>query len=72
MILKGYSMYVESLYYESVCIIIYFLKLGRFIDNINKEKTYEAIKGLVQITPSKALKLIEGKRVDNFRRNKKR
>lgn len=64
MILKGHSMYVESLYYESVCIIIYFLKLGRFIDNINKEKTYEAIKGLVQITPSKALKLIDGKRVE--------
>ena len=68
MIFKGHSMYVESLYYESVCIIIYFLKLGRFIDNINKEKTYDAIKGLVEITP-KSIRLRK-KILDNKERER--
>lgn len=55
MILKGHPDYVEFLYYESSCTIIYFLKLGRYIDNRSKEKTKEAIKSLVMITPVKAL-----------------
>lgn len=55
MILKGHTNYVEFLYYESSCTIIYFLKLGRYIDNRSKEKTKEAIKSLVMITPVKAL-----------------
>lgn len=58
------TMYVENLYFESVCIIIYLIKLGRYIDNISKEKTKEAIKGLVTITPNKALKLIENEPVE--------
>ena len=33
---------------------MYLVKLGRFIDDINKEKTKEAIKGLVSITPKEA------------------
>ena len=55
MIIKGQTNYVEFLYYESSCTIIYFLKLGRYIDNRSKEKTKEAIKKLVMITPVKAL-----------------
>ncbi len=55
MIFKGQTNYVEFLYYESSCTIIYFLKLGRYIDNRSKEKTKEAIKKLVMITPVKAL-----------------
>ncbi len=49
-----------NLYFESSIMIIYFLKLGRFIDNQNKEKTKEALKELVQITPQKALLKIGG------------
>ncbi len=63
-IINGSTMYVENLYFESVCIIIYLIKLGRYIDNISKEKTKEAIKGLVTITPNKALKLIENETVE--------
>lgn len=63
-IINGSTMYVENLYFESVCIIIYLIKLGRYIDNISKEKTKEAIKGLVTITPNKALKLIENEPVE--------
>ena len=47
--------YVENLYFESCAIIIFFIKLGRFIDGRSKEKTKEALKELVQITPNKAL-----------------
>lgn len=55
MILSGKKGYVENLYFESACIVIFFIKLGRYIDSKSKEKTKEAIKDLVQITPSKAL-----------------
>lgn len=46
---------VGHLYFESCGMIIFFLKLGRFIDGHSKEKTKEALKELVQITPTKAL-----------------
>ncbi len=55
MILKGNNEYVESLYFESVCIILYLIKFGRYIDGISKEKTKDAIKGLVTITPKSAI-----------------
>ena len=47
MILKGNNEYVENLYFESVCIILYLIKFGRYIDGISKEKTKDTIKGLV-------------------------
>ena len=55
LIVLGNKMLVENLYFESSSMIIYFIKLGRFIDNKSKEKTKEAIKELVQITPQSAL-----------------
>ena len=55
LIISGNEMMVESLYFETSAIIIYFIKLGRFIDSKSKEKTKEAIKELVQITPKMAL-----------------
>ena len=45
----------DNLYFESACMVIYFIKLGRFIENINKDKTKDAIKSLVQITPKYAI-----------------
>lgn len=67
MIINGHSSYVENLYYESFCIVIYFVKLGRFIDTKSKAKTKEAIKELVQVTPAKAvLKTSEGERKVNI------
>ena len=47
--------YINTIYYESVITIIYFIKLGRYIDKKSKEKTKEALKSLVTITPSSAL-----------------
>lgn len=45
---------LHSLYFESICMVIYFMKLGRFIEEKSKNKTKEAIKKLVQITPMTA------------------
>ncbi len=55
MIFYHHTHYVHHLYFESAAIVIYFIKLGRFIDKKSKEKTGSAIKELVQITPTKAL-----------------
>lgn len=54
MILLGNSHYVHTLYFESSIFVIYFMKLGRFITDKSKNKTKDAIKELVNITPSKA------------------
>lgn len=53
-ILNGEVMYLHSLYFESICMVIYFMKLGRFLEEKSKNKTKEAIQKLVQITPSTA------------------
>ncbi len=55
MIIIGKEMYVHNLYFESAGVVVYFIKLGRYIDSKSKEKTKEAIKSLVQITPMRAL-----------------
>ena len=55
LIILGNNMLVENLYFESSAMIIYFIKLGRVIDKHSKEKTKEAIKELVQITPQSAI-----------------
>ncbi len=46
---------VMNLYFESSAIVIYFVKLGRYIDGISKDKTKEAIQKLVKITPNTAV-----------------
>ena len=55
LLLKGNTSLVDSLYYESCIVVIYFIKLGRQIETKNKEKTLDAIKELVTITPTYAL-----------------
>lgn len=55
LIIFGNTMLVENLYFESVCMIILFIKVGKYIDSNSKEKTKEAIKELVKVTPEKAL-----------------
>ena len=52
----------HHLYFESIAMIIYFIKLGRYIDGKSKDKTKEAIKELVQITPQSAM-LKDGREV---------
>ena len=59
LVLNGHYRYVENLYFESCCVIIFFIKLGRFIDGKSRERTKDAIKELVQITPKTALVKID-------------
>ena len=61
MILKGNTSYVNNLYYESAVIIIFFIKIGKYIENRNKDKTKEAISQLMMITPKHATVLRNGK-----------
>ena len=60
MIAKGHHEYVENLYFESAAIVIFFIKFGRYIDGISKDKTKEAIQKLVQITPKEAVIKVNG------------
>ena len=54
LVFKGNHDTIMNLYFESSAIVIYFIKLGRFIDGASKDKTKEAISKLVTITPTKA------------------
>ena len=56
----GDNSYTMNLYFESTAIVIYFIKLGRYLDSISKDKTKEAIQKLVEITPNKATLEING------------
>ena len=61
MIIRGHSENVHNLYFESTAIVIYFIKLGRYLDGISKDKTKEAIQKLVKITPNQATIKVNGK-----------
>ena len=60
MIIRGDNSFVHQLYFESSAIVLFFIKLGRYLDGISKDKTKEAIQKLVQITPSKGIVKING------------
>lgn len=60
MVLLGNTDYLHMLYFESSAIVIYFIKLGRYIDSLSKDKTKDAIKELVKITPENARVKVDG------------
>ena len=60
LVIIGNSQQVMNLYFESSAIVIYFVKLGRYIDGISKDKTKDAIQKLVKITPNNANIKIDG------------
>ena len=60
LIINGHTEYVKTIYFESCAIVIYFIKLGRFIDHKGKVKTKKALTELMEITPSKAILLKDG------------
>ena len=63
MILKGQTDYVENLYYESAAIVIFFIEIGKFVENKNKNKTKEALQKLMTITPKDAIIERNGKEI---------
>ena len=59
-IIQGHTMHVHSLYFESAAIVIFFIKIGRYIENKNKDKSKEALSQLMSITPNHASILRDG------------
>lgn len=55
-IIKGDYNLTHNLYFESLSIVIYFIKLGRYITEKSKQDVTSSIKDLVTITPYTALK----------------
>ena len=60
-IIQGDSSAIHHLYFESAAMVIYFVKLGRYLDGISKDRTKEAIQNLVKITPEQATLKENGK-----------
>ena len=54
-VLQGDCSFVENLYFESASTVLFFIKLGKYIEARNKDKTKEAIRNLVTITPKNAV-----------------
>ncbi len=54
---------VHHLYYESIVIIIFFIKIGKYVEGKNKDKTKEAIQDLMMITPDLAVIEKDGKQI---------
>lgn len=59
-IFQGNHHFIENLYFESAGIVIFFIKLGRYMDSISKDKTKDAIQKLVKITPNDATIKVNG------------
>ena len=64
LIIRGNHHLIHDLYFEAICIVIYFVKLGKFIESNAKEKTKDALKDLVSITPEKAILLKKDKEIE--------
>ena len=62
-IFLGNTEAVHHLYYESIVIILFFIKIGKYIEGRNKDKTKEAIQELMMITPSLATIEKNGKQI---------
>lgn len=63
MIFKDDFSYIHNLYYESAAIVIFFIKIGKYIENKNKDKTKEALQELMTITPNQAVIIRDGKEI---------
>lgn len=64
LIFNGDISYIKAIYFESCAIVIYFIKLGRYIDHKGKVRTKKAITGLMEITPNKAILLKDNEEIE--------
>ena len=60
LVFKGDMNGLHHLYFEASAMTILFVKIGRFIDKNNRIKATDAVRGLVSVTPKKAVKLVDG------------
>lgn len=51
----GRMEFVHSLYFESAALVIFFIRIGKYVEGINTDKTKEAIQELMTITPNSAV-----------------
>jgi len=59
-IIRGNSMAVEALYYETAGVIITLILLGKFLEAVSKGRTGEAIKKLMGLAPKTAIIIRDG------------
>ncbi len=52
---------IHNLYFESVAVVITLVMLGKFMEAKSRDKTLDAIKGLMELTPETAIVRREGK-----------
>lgn len=62
-IFNGNMDMVHNLYFESASTVLFFIKLGKYIESRNKDKTKEAIRNLLTITPKDAVIERDGKEI---------
>jgi len=55
--------YVHELYFESAAMILALITVGKMLEARAKGKTTDAIKGLLALTPERAVLLVDGKEV---------
>ena len=60
LVFRGDMNGLHHLYFEASAMTILFVKIGRFIDKNNRIKATDAVRGLVSVTPKKAVKLVDG------------
>ncbi len=60
----GKTEYHTYLYYEAVGMILCFVSLGKFLENLSKRKTTSALDKLVALTPQKAVVWSNGQEVE--------
>lgn len=63
-IFNGENIYANELYFESAAMIITLIMLGKFLENISKNKTSQSIKKLMGLQPKNAIIKREGKEIE--------
>lgn len=64
MILKGDTHFVHELYIESAITIIALIRVGKYLEDRAKNKTRDSITKLMDLSPKKAIKIIDDKEVE--------
>ena len=59
----GRMEFVHSLYFESAAVVVFFIKIGKYVEGINTDKTKEALQELMTITPNSAVIERDGKEI---------
>lgn len=60
-VFSGDSHYIHYLYFETAAMIIAFISIGKYMEMIARGRASEAIEKLMDLTPKKAILLIDGK-----------